>query len=61
MIYTVFGIYPDNNQRHTDTVEASDPTLAQYHYRKECGCDMLIAAVVEGDVDTVDSETYAHQ
>ena len=59
-LYTVFGVYKDNHQRHGDTVEARNPKEAQLTYAEMMAPhDILIAAVVEGDVKAVDSQDNA--
>jgi hypothetical protein len=56
-VYTVFGIYADNMQRHADHVTADNPVEAETKYRarmKRKGEDMLVAGVVLGKTVAVD-------
>lgn len=52
--YTVIGIYADNNQRYADSFKAVDAEDAENQAvalaKKEEGCELLVAGVVEGDV-----------
>jgi hypothetical protein len=60
--FTVFGIYADNMQRHSNHIEANNPDQAECAYRNRMGLaghDMLIAAVVEGHVMAVESNQNA--
>ena len=52
--YTVVGLYEDNLQRYADTFKARDPDqaeqLAVLQAQKDEGTNLLVAAVLEGDV-----------
>ena len=63
-LFTVFAVYESDGQRFSDSVDATDSTEAQRRIReavKVSGENLLIAAVVEGDVNPVESETYGHE
>jgi len=61
--FTVFGIYADNMQRHSDnTIQANNPDQAEQNYRRRmshAGHDMLVAAVLPGSHTAVESFTHA--
>lgn len=63
MIYTIFAIYPDNEQRHCAVIEAGSPEDAENKYREEMdhGNPMLIAATVEGECTPVDGKMFCYE
>ena len=56
-VFTVIGLYEDNMQRYANTFEAISADAAELVAtelaRREEGCELLIAAVIEGDVKVV--------
>jgi hypothetical protein len=54
--YTVVGIYEDNHQRWAESYQADDAAHAEEQAldsAKSQDCELLIAAVIEGDVKVV--------
>lgn len=45
--YTIIGIYADNLQRHSTTVQGKSPADAQKAYARIMNVPMLIAGVIE--------------
>lgn len=56
--YTVVGVLPDTDQRYCGTVEAATPDSAEKKIRAKLP-DLLIAALFEGDLTPVDTNSYA--
>lgn len=64
MLFTVFGVFEDTRQRYASVFEADDVDSAEemaYESVEEAGDTLLIAAVVEGDITTVDTNSQADQ
>lgn len=59
--FTVFGIYPDTEQRYVDHFESCSWQHAEALAREAAGEDLLIAGTVEGKLTTLDNRTYGHE
>ena len=56
--FTVFAVYAETHQRFATTVEAENSQDAEQLAEQAAEGDLIIAAVVEGEVDAVDQDPY---